>query len=68
MNNKINEIIEFIEKDDNLNIVYDLIIKKDIHMFKYIDKDVFNEFIKDVESEAVEDYILDISAQNGGGF
>lgn len=53
--NKLQEILDFLNEGDNLNIVYDLIIKKDIHMFKYIDKDVFNDFIKDVQDEAVSD-------------
>lgn len=48
MQNKLKEILDFINDGDNLNIVYDLLIKKDIQMFKYIDKHVFNDFIKDM--------------------
>lgn len=53
---KLQEILDFINKDQNLDIVYDLIIKKDIHMFKYLDRKEYKKFIYDIEQEAIETY------------
>ena len=52
---KLKAILKYLETNNNIDIVYDLIIKKDIQMFKYIDCEEYRKFKKDLKDAAIEE-------------
>lgn len=51
---KLQQILDFLNNNDNLQVVFDLIIRKDIQMFKYIDSKAYYDLKNDIWNEARE--------------